>query len=134
MHAHLIDPEKRTVETIEFGKSKNFLPLCYERIGKELDCRRFNDHRDYLWVDDHGFQKGTAWVFRVPTYYHPIAGLCLIVGCDEIGENQNPVVTKEWLEQNIQWLGRCATNVEWETRVEGKNEHHTAQVDIEPEN
>ena len=102
-----IDPQNRTVETIE---SSGTLAEMY-RI---LDCRMIDvcarqDNGDALTVDDEALYaepQPAAFFFKG---YGPFHGVALLTGCDEEGETDEPLTTIEQATRQIEWVGEVHT-------------------------
>jgi hypothetical protein len=98
MKAYLIDPEKQSVEQVDYtGVYTNI----YEHIGE--DCfaiARFNEKGDCVYVDDNGLLKPQRAAFLVNGYRSFLVGKGLVLGTDYEGESVEPKCSLEWLKQN----------------------------------
>lgn len=104
--AYVIDPEKHTVEQVEYSGD-------YRDIYKlgEFDCfdvARFNAKGDAAFVDDDGLLKNPTHFFLIAGYPQPLAGKGVVLGCDAEGESVAPSVSLEWLRSNVGWIERLA--------------------------
>lgn len=99
MRAIKIDPFARTVEEIEtvgdLASMKDVLQdgPCLVRISRQ----------DILWVGDNGMLTAGIPVFRWKAYDGPLAGMGLILGIDEEGDNVDATVTLEKAKEQVVW-------------------------------
>lgn len=106
--AILIDPAKQTVERITVAD-----PLVTNIRGligcSSMDSFRIADHPesfDQGWVNDTGLSAGApVHAFRFDNRRDPLAGNCVIIGCDRAGEATDALMTTAFVSQHVEWLG-----------------------------
>ena len=119
----LIDPEARRVteQKIEITNA-----ALHQWIGAEtLDnfgLASFpGGYKDMCWVDDGGLSRGESiYAFLLPTAKDPVAGKCLIIGANAIGETASCRIPIEILRQDITWLGLIRPEVVWDRTETGE--------------
>lgn len=115
--AILIDPDARSIMELQSDLS---LTSIHELIGAEtLDqfglASFEGGYKDFGWIDDGGLSRGLPiHAFLLPTAKDPIAGKCLIVGANELGETCGCRMPIEILRQDVTWLGPILPEVHWE--------------------
>jgi hypothetical protein len=115
--AILIDPEARNVRELE--STLSFAEM-HELIGAEtLDnfglAAFEGGHKDSGWVDDGGLMRGEPiHAFLLPTAKDPIAGKCLIIGANHLGETASCRMPIAILRQDVTWLGLIKPEVVWD--------------------
>ena len=99
LRAILIDPEKHTIEEFVFNGT---LDGMYAAIGCNTVCSvRVNREGDILWVDDNGMLTEGLAVWRWGSFGHPLAGRGLVVGCDEIGRDQDATIALDLVRADV---------------------------------
>jgi len=105
MKAFLIDPRNETVTETTYNGN-------IEDIYNQIDVRNFevatiNDEGDGVYVDGEGLFSDERFVFTVRGYSGPLVNPAMVIGCNpETGENREASVTLEWLERNVNFMGR----------------------------
>lgn len=109
MRMYKIIPKERRITEITYdgtySEMRRYLP--YEYLGG----MRVNKEGDYLFINDIGFLEGPVkkdgifYIWRSNGGWQPISGLALYWGTTKTGENANPSITLEQLENLIQWKG-----------------------------
>lgn len=100
---YVINPFARTVTENQYRGDYREL---YDLIG--CDCFTtvtVNREHDSIFVDDEGLirnkpQEFFAW----KGYEHPLAGIGVILGCDEEGESVEPVMTLDQVRSSVAWI------------------------------
>ncbi|MFN7323068.1 MAG: hypothetical protein ACK5SP_02225 [bacterium] len=103
MQAYLINPFAQTITQVEY--TGNYQQI-YDLIDAEtFDVARINEHGDGIFIDDEGLirEKDQAF-FKHKEYPQPLAGLGLVLGCDDEGESVAPFVTINELVRDISWV------------------------------
>jgi hypothetical protein len=110
MQAYLIDPQSRTIKTVEHpGGIDNIYKLIE---AGTFDCARFNEQGDGIFVDDEGLLHGPIYqFFGIKGYGQPLAGKGLVLGCDEEGNSASPSVPFAWMRANTFWIERLIPNI-----------------------
>ena len=123
--AILIDPEARRITELEIEVT---VPALHELTGAEtLDNFRLalfdeDGHVDMGWVDDGGLSRGLpVHAFLFPRTKDPVAGKCVIIGANRMGETASCRIHVEILRQDVTWLGVILPEVTWdETDIASK--------------
>jgi len=102
MKAFVIDPTAQTITEAEYhGNYREIYTLggfdCFDLVRL--------DGENGIFVDDEGLFKSDQDFFGIKGYPQPLAGRGVVLGNNMEGETIAPTVTKEWLEQNIVFLG-----------------------------
>ena len=123
--AILIDPEARSIRELETDLS---LASMHELIGAEtLDSfglAQFDTGIDFGWVNDNGLTGGVpVYAFLLPTAKDPVAGKCLIIGANTLGETRSCRMPIDLLRQDVTWLGLIRPEVVWD-----ESEHGTRAI------
>lgn len=104
MKAHLIDPAKRTVTTVELPDSKDRLTAIY----RHLHCDTFDvaglPNGDSVYVDDEGLLKPMQHFFAVRGMPEPFAGRGLVMGTDSRGHSVNPIISLAELTRQVKFI------------------------------
>jgi hypothetical protein len=116
--AILIDPEARRITELEIEVT---VAALHELIGAEtLDNFRLaffdeDRHVDMGWVDDGGLSRGLPiHAFLFPRAKDPVAGKCVIIGANRMGETTSCRIPVEILRQDVTWLGQILPEVTWD--------------------
>jgi hypothetical protein len=118
----LIDPEARRISELESDCSLDSIHKLIEAPGLDsFGLAIFPDSgRDMGWVDDVGLSGGEpVHAFLLPTSKDPIAGRCLIIGANYMGETCGARLPLELLRQDVTWLGQILPEVTWDHTDEG---------------
>ena len=101
MKALLIDPETRSIETIEIQGRDDLVRL----IGYEtLESDAVGDAGDRLFFDEECFLRGTAGRFQIDRLI-PVSGKGIVVGAESDAESLGDVTTDiEDLRRRISYL------------------------------
>ncbi len=106
MKMYKIIPNERRITELDYDGTYNGMidKLPYQWY----DTCRVNAAGDYLWVNDTGLLDGTTekdGMFHIwrGDHWQPISGMALYCGCDKEGENSEPSITLEQLENIIRW-------------------------------
>lgn len=108
MRTILIDPEKQTVEELEFMGN-------YTDIQNIIGCRCFTtlnlggETNDAVFVDDEGLFHDSGYVFTIEG--RPLVGKGLIMGCDDEGESISTTVSLEEVRYKVRFRGECTINL-----------------------
>ena len=101
MKAYLIDPDKKTINEIEYsGDWKEINELLGSRC---FTCVQINES-DSIFVDDEGLFAPEVSFFYHPGYPAPLANKGLVLGNDMDGNSIEPTVTLEDLEEDIHFV------------------------------
>lgn len=116
--AILIDPEARRITELEIDVT---VAALHELIAAEtLDSfrlARFDEdgHVDMGWVDDGGLSRGLPiYAFLFPSAKDPVAGKCVIIGANRMGDTASCRIPIEILRQDVTWLGLILPEVTWD--------------------
>ena len=120
--AILIDPEKRSIETIASACTHEAVRELINAAA--LDHFRIADHGsswDYGWIDDGGLSRGMpVHAFKFDIRRDPLAGRCVLVGVDkEGGDTVDAKFQIDILRANIEWLGVILPEVTWDETERG---------------
>ncbi|MCV0377484.1 hypothetical protein [Microbacterium sp.] len=111
MLAHLIDPESRTITSVEIPDTGDKLPDIY----KHLRCDTFDVARlangDGLYVDDEGLLKPAYHFIALRGMPQPYAGRGLVLGMDANGRSVAPTTSLEQLTRDVKFIELLYTNV-----------------------
>jgi len=113
----LIDPEARSITEREIDVT---VAALHELIGAEtLDNFRLamfeeDGHVDMGWVDDGGLSRGLPIHACLFPTSDPIAGKCVIIGANRMGETADCRIPIEILRQDVTWLGLILPEVTWD--------------------
>lgn len=114
----LIDPVVRSITELESAAT---VAALHELIGAPtLDNFRLalfdqDGHVDMGWVDDGGLSRGEpVHAFLFPRAKDPIAGKCVIIGANRMGETTSCRIPVEILRQDVTWLGLILPEVTWD--------------------
>ena len=104
--AYRIDPATRTVEAFDFQSGN--LDDLYDRVGtRNLDhavMRRSDGGMLCVWVDGEGYYKpGLRW-FTFGDYPNPLAGIAVLTGADDEGEDDDVPLTLDQMISLVRWL------------------------------
>jgi hypothetical protein len=113
----LIDPAERHISEIESDCSLDSIHKLIDAPG--IDSFGLAIHqdggRDMGWVDDVGLSGGKpVHAFLLPTSKDPIAGRCLVIGANYMGETTSARLPLELLRQDVTWLGMILPEVHWD--------------------
>ena len=103
MKAYLINPFAQTVTEVEYSGD-------YNQIYQFLNCDLFtvveiNEFGDSVFIDDEGLINGKPQeFFLVNGYPQPLAGMGLVLGCNQEGESTEPSITLEQLKAQVDWI------------------------------
>lgn len=116
--AIMIDPEARRITELEIEIT---VAKLHELTGAEtLDSFRLaafdeDGHVDMGWIDDGGLSRGLPiHAFLFPRAKDPIAGKCVIIGANRMGETASARIPVELLRQDVTWLGLILPEVTWD--------------------
>jgi hypothetical protein len=110
MQAYLIDPQSRTIKTVEHPGGIDSIYKLIE--AGTFDLARFNDKGDGIFVDDEGLLHGPVYqFFGIRGYAQPLAGKGLVLGCDEEGNSVSPSVPFTWMRSNTFWIEKLMPNL-----------------------
>lgn len=98
MRAIRIDPHRRVIDEIVI---KGDFDSMNDVIGCAGPCMVRLNRSELLWVDDDGLLKEANPIFRWDTYSNPLAGIGLIIGCDEAGDNRSATMA---LRHVVEWV------------------------------
>jgi hypothetical protein len=122
MRAYLIDPEARTIRTIELP-DKGMFDEMRRIIGPPsggMDHALLSDALDTIWVDEFGLKRGErVHAFRLPMQREPFAGRAIVIGEDRSGLTRPPFIPIEMLMRDVDWLGVIVPAVEWIEETNG---------------
>jgi hypothetical protein len=114
----LIDPEARSIKELEINVT---VAALHELIGAEtLDNFRLahfdeDGHVDMGWIDDGGLSRGLPiHAFLFPRAKDPVAGKCVIIGANRMGDTTSCRIPVEILRQDVTWLGLILPEVTWD--------------------
>jgi hypothetical protein len=112
--AYLIDPEARTVRTIDLPDLK-MLDAMRRILGGNMDHQTISDMHDTLWVEEFGLKRGEPiHAFKLPAIQPtPYAGKAIIIGADDEGRTRAPYIPIEILMRDVEWLGVIVPAVDW---------------------
>ncbi|VVD31772.1 protein of unknown function [Paraburkholderia dioscoreae] len=102
----LIDPEKCTVEEVEYSGKFAGPNGAYELIGCENIETILTEQSDWLYVDEEGKrQRPMQHAFFTPLFpYEPLLGRALVVGgSGPDGEETPATLTVDAVRSGIQW-------------------------------
>jgi hypothetical protein len=121
--AILIDPEARRITVLEINLT---VAALHELIGAEtlgnFRLARFDQdgHIDMGWVDDGGLSRGLPiHGFLFPTAKDPVAGKCVIIGANRMGETASCRIPIAILHQDVTWLGLIRPEMTWDHTEHG---------------
>ena len=103
MKAYLINPFAQSITEVEYSGDFN-------QIYQFLNCDLFtvveiNEFGDSVFVDDEGLISGKPQeFFLVSGYPQPLAGMGLVLGCNQEGESTEPSITLEQLKAQVDWI------------------------------
>lgn len=105
MKAFLIDP---TTETVTETTYNGNIDDIYNQIdAQNFDVATINKEWDGVYVDGEGLFSDERFVFTVTGYPEPLVNTAMVIGCNsETGESRDPSVTLEWLQSNVNFMGR----------------------------
>ena len=111
MNAFLINPFTKTITSVDYNGDYKSIYSLLGRGVSAFDCVGIIDE-DTIYVDDEGLFKSDQAYFQCrlgnegdyeETYYHPLAGIGLVLGGDEDGDSVSPGITLEALTDRIVW-------------------------------
>ena len=105
MRAIKIDPSARTIEEIDVKGDLDSM----EAILKDGPCSVRVSRGNILCVGDNGLLSAGNPIFRWANYVHPLAGVGLIIGIDEMGENQPCSFDLEEVQACVIWTDKETT-------------------------
>ena len=106
MRAILIDPEKCTVEEIEYSGTFDGQQGAYALIGCGKVEAVLTEHGDFLYVDEEGkLRRPSPFAFFTPLFSsEPLLGRALVVGGPgPEGEETPATLTLEAVPAGIKW-------------------------------
>jgi hypothetical protein len=113
MRGYLIDPEARTIETIDLPDD-GMLDAMRGIVGGGMDHSIISDEHDSIWVDEFGLRRGEPiHAFKLPVQHEPYAGRAIIIGADDEGHTRAPFIPIAMLIRDVEWLGVIVPTVEW---------------------
>ena len=92
---YLVDPTERTITQVDVVRPADLIGCS------TITASAFNDAGDVVYVDDEGLLKGPTDFFLIEGYPQPLAGKGVVVGTDDEGDDVEPSVSLEWLQENI---------------------------------
>lgn len=96
MRAFLIDPEARTLTTIDYDGE---LEMIYEVLDTgHIEAVHFGDNEDSVYVDG---ERRHSHFFLIEGHPTPLGGKGLVVGLDSEGRDIEPQTTEDWLRNNL---------------------------------
>jgi hypothetical protein len=113
MKAILIDPYFELIEEMEYSGD-------WRDINKLLQCDIFTvvympDTIDSLFVDDEGLYVENQKYWKFAGYPQPLAGMGLVLGCNDEGDSVSCVSTLEQVKAMVEW---CPDGTEVEPKFE----------------
>lgn len=113
IHAILIDPYFKKIEEIEYSGD-------WKDIKKLLQCDIFTtvympDTTDNIFVDDEGLYVENQKYWQFAEYPQALAGMGLVLGCDDAGNSVSCESTLEQVKAMIEW---CPDGTEVEPKFE----------------
>lgn len=119
MKAYLIDPEARTIGSIELPDEK-MLDAMARIVGGGMDHAPISDEHDTIWVYEFGLKNGEpVHAFKLPVRPEPYAGKAIIIGADDRGLTREPFIPIEMLMRDVEWLGVIVPEVTWVEEANG---------------
>ena len=105
MRAILINPERETVEEVEY---RGGIDHIYELIDANcFSVATINEQNDGIFVDDEGLLTPQFYAFDYEDYPQPLAGHGLILGCDYEGSTIEPSVSLQEVRSKVSFRGLC---------------------------
>jgi hypothetical protein len=103
MQAILIDPETRTITTVEH--SGDFHDIHRHIDAQTFDVARFDpESNDAAFVDDEGLLKAEPGpFFMIEEYPEPLAGKALVLGANNEGETTAPANSRSDIVRRVRW-------------------------------
>ena len=101
MRAILIDPYAQEIVEVEYSGD-------YNDIYKFLQCDLFTtvympDTMDSIYVDDEGLYVENQRYFKFADYPQPLAGMGLVLGCNDEGDSVSCESTLEQVKAQVEW-------------------------------
>ena len=101
MKAILIDPYAQEIVEVEYSGD-------YNDIYKFLQCDLFTtvympDTTDSIYVDDEGLYVENQRFFKFAGYPQPLAGMGLVLGCNDEGDSVSCESTLEQVKAQVEW-------------------------------
>ena len=105
MRSIIINPYDRTISEIDHDGD---LRTMYETIkcdgvGMVRVNRRADGSGDVLWLDDDGLLIEGKPIFIWEGYKHPLAGIGLIMGVNDEGENAPAGIALNSVREQVRW-------------------------------
>lgn len=105
MKAILIDPYLQLISYVDIPKKDHL-----KEIYKVLKCSTITapvtfENNDTLYADDEYWLRGHDMIagFMLPDWTYPICGYCLVIGCDDEGDDTDVKTDVEDLLKSVKW-------------------------------
>ncbi len=103
MQALRIDPINKEITEVEFNGDYKQI---YDHINANtFDIARVYENGDGAYIDDEGLyvENQHFWIHK--NYPTPLAGIGLLLGSDEYGDDTAPKTSIEELIRDVKWVG-----------------------------
>ena len=101
MKSILIDVFNKEIREVDYSGD-------FQDIYKLIECSCFTiatvDDKNVLYVDDEGLLNNPKHFFKYEGYHQPLAGNCLILGDNGMGESADTTLTVQEVEDKVTFI------------------------------
>jgi len=118
----LIDPAEHHISELESDCSLDSIHKLVDAEGLDsFGIAKYDSGGfDMGWVDNEGLLRGKPVpAFLLPTGKDPVAGRCLIIGANQLGETCSARMPLAILQRDVNWLGLILPEVTFDYTPRG---------------
>ena len=104
----LIDPEEETITEVQVVEPT--LQSLYRLTGCDCVTIAYLTDENIAWVDDEGLFKPNS-IFKIATYFQPLAGKAVILGANPNGAHEDCNLTLDDITSQVTWMPHLQTAV-----------------------